>query len=332
MLDQVIVNAEMWAAKTRSRMAEAVWGVSGERALPPSDVAEVVDHMLSAAGKGLRPRLVVSSGLLGGAPLPRLIDAAAATEMIHLASLVHDDIIDRAPLRRGVASVRSRWDDAVAVLAGDLLYARAFEILADLQTPDLMRYVTQAIATMCEGEIEQRLGRFDGRLTEVRYIEQVRKKTGALLGGACIVGGRLANMSRSELSRLQNFGEALGIAFQIADDLLDWQASEREAGKPVGADLRQGVVTLPVLRLLATDDSAWLLEKLDACRHQGHKLCDDDVVQIGSLLAFRGCLAQAEGAAREWAERAGTYLAGLGESDELAYLRSLAGAAVGRRS
>lgn len=209
-------------------------------------VSDVADHLLEASGKRLRPALVLLAGQFGPAPGPQLAEVAAAVELIHMASLVHDDIIDRATLRRGLVALHRRFGPEVAVLAGDFLYARAFQIFAAVGDPRIVRGAADVVGVMCAGEIRQHLDQ--GRLaTEGEYLARIEAKTAHFLAESCRLGAFAAMVDEEAAAALAAFGRDVGMAFQIVDDLLDWTAEPERLGKAVGEDIREGVYTLAVI-------------------------------------------------------------------------------------
>jgi heptaprenyl diphosphate synthase len=226
------------------------------RAVEASDiplVSEAAGHLLIAGGKRFRPLLVLLGGHFGDPADPRLVPGAVAIELTHLATLYHDDVIDEAQTRRGIASVNARWDNTVAILTGDFLFARASEISSDLGT-EVSRLLALTIARVCEGQIRevQSAGRLDA--DEGAYLEVIRRKTAALIAASCRLGGMLSGADAGVLERLDRFGQALGMAFQLSDDIMDLVADRATLGKEPGADLHEGVYTLPII--FALRDSA----------------------------------------------------------------------------
>jgi heptaprenyl diphosphate synthase len=193
--------------------------------------------------------LVLLAGHFGDPDDPRLIPGAVAIELTHLATLYHDDVIDEARSRRGIASVNARWDNTVAILTGDFLFARASEISSDLGT-EVTRLLATTIARVCEGQIREVEGA--GRLDtdEGFYLDVIHRKTAALIATACRLGGMLSGAESEVIDRLEGFGRALGMAFQISDDIMDLVADRTTLGKEPGADLHEGVYTLPVIYAL----------------------------------------------------------------------------------
>ncbi|HCO02154.1 MAG TPA: geranylgeranyl pyrophosphate synthase [Actinobacteria bacterium] len=212
-------------------------------------VTEAASYLVAAGGKRFRPLLVLLSGAFDGTFDDRLVLGSAAIELTHVATLYHDDVIDEAERRHGIPSVNVRWDNTVAILAGDFLFARASEISAGLGT-DVSKLLARTIATLCEGQIREveTGGRLD-QTVEV-YMEIIRRKTAALVATSCRLGGLLSPATPETTDRLEAFGMALGMAFQLSDDIMDIISTEEELRKQPGQDLKEGVFTLPVLYAL----------------------------------------------------------------------------------
>jgi len=214
-------------------------------------VVKICRNLLAAGGKRLRPLLACLSGKIFGIKGNDLINCATALELIHMASLIHDDIIDEAETRRGRPSVNSIWGNQIAVLTGDFLFAKAFGLLSPSHLSSVLTVITDAIDGMCQGEIEQAIAKKDLQQTIQQYLNRIKKKTGKLIIASCSIGPLLAGNASSELFSLQNYGLNLGYAFQIIDDLFDLKGDSELIGKPTNIDLDQGYLTLPVLQLLA---------------------------------------------------------------------------------
>jgi geranylgeranyl pyrophosphate synthase len=212
-------------------------------------LTEAASHLIEAGGKRFRPMLVLLSGYFGDPTDPRLVPGAVAIELTHLATLYHDDVIDEAEFRRGRASANSRWDNTVAILTGDYLFARASEISADLGT-DVSKLLARTIATVCDGQIREvgMAGRLDQTVDS--YMEAIDRKTAALIATSCRLGGMVSDASEDHVDVLERFGQALGIGFQLSDDIMDVISTERVLGKEPGVDIKEGVYTLPVLQAL----------------------------------------------------------------------------------
>jgi heptaprenyl diphosphate synthase len=212
-------------------------------------VAEAAGHLLAAGGKRFRPLLVMLGGNFCDPDDPRLVQVGVAVELVHLATLYHDDVIDEARTRRGTSSANARWDNTIAILTGDFLFARASEICSGLG-PEVSRLLAATIATVCEGQIRevQIAGRVD--VDEADYVEVIRRKTASLIATSSRLGGLLAGAPQATVDGLERFGHALGVAFQFSDDIMDVSADASVLGKEPGADLREGVFTLPVIYAL----------------------------------------------------------------------------------
>ena len=224
-------------------------------------LAATSTYLLSAGGKRFRPMLVLLSGYLGDPSDPRLIPGSVAIELTHLATLYHDDVIDEADDRRGVPSANARWDNTVAILTGDYLFARASEISADLGT-DISRLLARTIAVLCDGQIREVDASGKLEQTEEAYLEIIRRKTAVLIATSCRLGGMLSDAADEHLETLEAFGESLGMAFQLSDDIMDVTASQLELGKEPGTDMKEGVYTLPVLHALNESPSREELQRL----------------------------------------------------------------------
>jgi heptaprenyl diphosphate synthase len=212
-------------------------------------LAATSNYLLTAGGKRFRPMLVLLSGYFGDPTDHRLTTASVSIELVHLATLYHDDVIDEADSRRGIPSVNARWDNTVAILTGDYLFARASEIAADLG-PDVCRLLARTIAVLCDGQIREVDASGKADQTEASYVEVIRRKTGSLIATSCRMGGMMSDSSEEHVEILEAFGESLGLAFQLSDDIMDLTSSQLELGKEPGVDIKEGVYTLPVLHAL----------------------------------------------------------------------------------
>jgi octaprenyl-diphosphate synthase len=210
-------------------------------------VRDMTDHVARFHGKQLRGALVLLTGEATGNTTDEHAAVAAIVEMIHLATLVHDDILDGAQVRRRVACVNQRWDNQVAVLLGDFLYARAFALSTQLSSRLCSRLLAETTRTLCVGEIEQSTRRYDFEMSPAVYEEMAAAKTASLYAAACELGARYPGGNEELGRRMAEAGKKLGLAFQIVDDCLDLTAREEELGKTVGTDVEDGKVTLPVL-------------------------------------------------------------------------------------
>jgi all-trans-nonaprenyl-diphosphate synthase len=222
------------------------------------------EHLFEGKGKSLRPAIVllVSRATMSAQDItPRHRRLAEITEMIHTASLVHDDVIDMAELRRGIPTVNSNFGNRIAVLAGDFLFAQSSWYLANLDNLEVVKLLSKVITDFAEGEIRQSLTAFDSSLTLEDYLEKSFYKTASLIAGSSKAAGVLSGVNSSQAENLFNFGKHFGIAFQIVDDILDFTSSTETLGKPAGSDLKQGNLTAPVL--FALEEHPHLIELVD---------------------------------------------------------------------
>lgn len=210
---------------------------------------EVTGYILNQGGKRIRPLLVLLCSGIYGAELEARIDVAVAAELIHAASLLHDDVVDNSSLRRGLASANARWGNPTAVLAGDFLFARAYSLLSSY--PGILSRMTEAIATMCLGELNQLYTHFDPNTSPEDYVARIIAKTASLLAASCECGAAISAMPSDERKAIGKFALHLGIAYQVLDDIADYVLDAADSGKPKGSDIKNGIVTLPLMYLLA---------------------------------------------------------------------------------
>ncbi|GAA4659854.1 polyprenyl synthetase family protein [Streptomyces chumphonensis] len=218
-----------------------------------SDVPLVTDaaqHLVRAGGKRFRPLLTLLAAQFGDPHAPGVVPSAVVVELTHLATLYHDDVMDEADVRRGVPSANANWDNSVAVLTGDFLFARASHVLADLG-PEAVRIQAEAFERLVTGQILETAGPRPEQDPIDHYLDVLAGKTGSLIAVSARFGGLMSGADERTVSVLTQFGERVGIAFQLADDVLDIASDGHESGKTPGTDLREGVATLPVLHLRA---------------------------------------------------------------------------------
>ena len=274
-------------------------------------IPEVTAHLTEAGGKRLRPMLTLAAADLCGYAGAHDVRLAATVEFIHTATLLHDDVVDESANRRGRATANLLWDNKSSVLVGDYLFARAFQLMVETESLRVLDILSDAAATIAEGEVLQLSTARDLATTEALYMQVVRGKTAALFSAATQVGGVIAGVPERQVQALFDYGDALGIAFQIVDDLLDYQGDVRATGKNVGDDFRERKLTLPVIRAVAqadeTERAFWkrTIEKGDQR--------DGDLEQALDILHARGAL----DATRDTAvERIGAGRAALGALPE----------------
>ncbi|MET7763169.1 polyprenyl synthetase family protein [Streptomyces sp. NPDC005336] len=237
-------------------------------------ITEAAQHLVRAGGKRFRPLLVLLAAQFGDPYAPGVVPSAVVVELTHLATLYHDDVMDEADVRRGVSSANARWGNSVAVLTGDFLFARASHILADLG-PEAVRIQAEAFERLVTGQILETAGPRGGRDPIEHYLDVLAGKTGSLIAVSGRFGAMMSGADESVVNILTQYGERLGMAFQLADDLLDIASDSHESGKTPGTDLREGVATLPVLYLRAQAESSGSAEDRELCELLDGDLTDD---------------------------------------------------------
>lgn len=215
-----------------------------------SQLTETSLHLLKAGGKRLRPIFVLMGGKFGTYDIDKLKFIAVPLELIHSASLVHDDVIDDADMRRGKPTVKSKWDNRIAMYTGDYIYGKALTLTTNLDNPEIHRILSKAMVEMSIGEMEQIRDFFNCKQGVRRYLLRIRRKTSMLIAVSCQLGAMAAGAPKVVSNNMYRFGYNVGMAFQIQDDLLDLCGTESKIGKPPGSDMRQGNITLPVIYAL----------------------------------------------------------------------------------
>jgi heptaprenyl diphosphate synthase len=288
-------------------------------------VTEAAQHIIAAGGKRFRPLLVVLASQFGAGPAPEqdVVRAALVVELTHVGSLYHDDVMDEAALRRGSPSANARWDNTVAILVGDLLFARASDTVAELG-PEFVRLQARTFSRLVHGQIAETVGpRGEDPLDH--YLQVVADKTGSLIATSALFGAKIAGADADTQAALAAFGEEIGVVFQLSDDIID--ITSDETGKTPGTDLREGIPTLPTLLARRSRDErdARLLELLDSDLHD-----DDALRETLALLRAHASVNEARAVVRERAERARTHLQGLPEVPARAALEALCDTVVTR--
>jgi heptaprenyl diphosphate synthase len=215
-------------------------------------VNEAATHLVKAGGKRFRPLFTLLSAAVSGEVTDEVITAAAAVELVHLATLYHDDVMDEATMRRGEASVNARWDNTIAILTGDFLFAHASGLVARLGS-DAARIIAETMGELVTGQMRETVGPLEGDDPVVHYLAVIGQKTGSLIATAGRYGGTFSGAPPEHVGALCRFGELIGTAFQISDDIIDIASPADESGKTPGTDLREGVLTLPMLYALSTE-------------------------------------------------------------------------------
>ncbi|SER44422.1 heptaprenyl diphosphate synthase component II [Salipaludibacillus aurantiacus] len=214
---------------------------------------EASSHLLKAGGKRIRPVFVLLAAQFGNYDLNTIKHVAVPLELIHMGSLVHDDVIDDAELRRGKKTIKSKWDNRVAMYTGDYIFAKAIELATYSDNPELHHILADAMVEMCIGEVEQIRDQFNWQQNFRIYLRRIRRKTALLISVSCQLGALVAGAAPEVQRQLKRYGYYVGMAFQITDDILDFVGTEKELGKPAGSDLAQGNVTLPALYAMERD-------------------------------------------------------------------------------
>jgi octaprenyl-diphosphate synthase len=213
-------------------------------------IRKVGEYVLSSGGKRIRPLLLLLAARLCGYEGDKAVPLASVIEFIHTATLLHDDVVDSATLRRGIASANTLWGNEASVLVGDFLFSKSFSLMVNAGSLDILRVIASATTIIAEGEVMQLLCTGEIDLSEERYIDVVRAKTAILMAAACEAGAILGAASSEQQKALADFGMSLGTAFQLMDDTLDYTATEEEFGKSIGHDLEEGKITLPLIHTL----------------------------------------------------------------------------------
>jgi len=291
------------------------------------DLKAALDHLISSGGKRVRPALTLLTGRMLGANHHDLVTLAAAIELLHTATLVHDDLIDSSLLRRGIPTLNSRWSPGSTVLTGDFIFARAAELAADTNSIPVMKLFAHTLTTIVNGEITQH---FNTRclVDRKQYYERIYAKTASLFETSTACPALISPIPQSCVEGIRRFGYEIGMAFQIVDDILDFTADPAALGKPVGSDLRQGLITLPALIYMEThpeDEDAAMLK--DGRFDLGETRLTHLVEQIRQSSAVESAHAEA----RDYVERGLSSLRGYPASQERSCLEELAQYIVERR-
>ncbi|HEX7743716.1 MAG TPA: polyprenyl synthetase family protein [Micromonosporaceae bacterium] len=273
-------------------------------------VSEAARHLVDAGGKRFRPLLVALAAHFGQPEAAQVVQAAAVMELTHLATLYHDDVMDEADVRRGAPSANSRWTNSVAILVGDYLFARAAEIAARLG-PEAVRLQAETFVRLVHGQIAETAGPRGGEDPVDHYLHVIAEKTGSLIATSARFGGLFGGASATYTQALAEYGETVGVAFQLSDDLLDIASESAQSGKTPGTDLREGVPTLPVLYALASDDADPAAQRLREILAAGPVTDDALHAEALGLLRESPALKRARETVRSYTEDARARLAPL---------------------
>jgi heptaprenyl diphosphate synthase len=285
-------------------------------------VSAAARHLVDAGGKRFRPLLVALAAHFGDPSAPEVVKAAVVVELTHLATLYHDDVMDEALVRRGAPSVNSRWGNVVAILTGDYLFSRAASVAAELG-PEAVRIQAETFARLVHGQIAETSGPLDGEEKLGHYLRVIEQKTGSLIATSARFGGMFARVTPEQVNALAEYGETMGIAFQLSDDLLDIASESEQSGKTPGTDLREGVPTLPVLYALASVDGDRASVRLREILATGAITDDALHAEALGLLRESAAFKQARETVRSYADRARSSLAVLPDQPARRALESL---------
>ena len=261
----------------------------------------ILNFLSGEQGKKLRPALVLFSAKAGGRMSCDIVRLATAVELLHTATLIHDDVLDEAMIRRKKVSLNFRWGNEVSVVMGDYLYAKAFIILAELEERKVSKALTETARVICMGELAQLERRYDFALSEASYVTMIERKTASLMASACELGAFLGGAGEDEVARLSRYGLKFGIGFQIIDDCLDLVGDEKKMGKSLGTDIRKGKPTLPLI---------YLLEKISRAEKEKlkeivlHSQDGEAIGEIRRLIERYGTLERSMGRAHEYLQSA----------------------------
>lgn len=287
-------------------------------------------HLVNAGGKRLRPMLTLLVAQLGDGARPEVLDAGVVVELTHLATLYHDDVMDSAPTRRGAPAAHEVWGNSVAILTGDLLFARASRVVAGLG-PQAVRIQAETFERLCLGQLHETVGPAEGEDPVQHYLQVLADKTGSLIATSARFGAMFAGCEPTTVQQVTNYGELAGVAFQLADDVIDIRSDAGTTGKTPGTDLREGVATMPVLLLrerVAQGGSSADRELLAAI--DGDLISDEALAEVVAVLREHPVLDETSARARDWSEQAIGSIGNLPEGDVKSALISFAEALVAR--
>ena len=269
-------------------------------------IRKVGEYVLSSGGKRVRPALLLLAARLCGYTADKAVPLASVVEFIHTATLLHDDVVDSATLRRGLASANTLWGNEASVLVGDFLFSKSFSLMVGVGSLDILRVLSDATTVIAEGEVMQLLCTGEIDLSEEQYIKVIRSKTAILMSAACESGAILGAVPQDKQQALADFGMDLGIAFQLMDDILDYVATEEEFGKSIGHDLEEGKITLPLictLRHCSDSERAVITAVVEQ-----DEMSLDDFRAVSGLVKKHGGIEYTVEAARNYINRCKSHL------------------------
>jgi len=282
-------------------------------------IKKAIDDLVLSGGKRIRPLLVIAIARMGEYSEEKIIPIAASIEIMHMATLIHDDIIDDSKMRRGQKSVQSKYGKETAVFTGDFLFSQAFNLIADIISKENLKLIAKGVKAICEGEIEQFDNRYNLDLSIKKYLKRIYRKTALLFAISCESGASQAGLPKEMIRAMRHFGLEIGTAFQIVDDILDYEGVERVVGKPLGSDLLNGIYTLPLIYALKTDRKKvikGILRKRDLSRR--------DVNRIIKEVKLSGGIDYAKELALKYVKKAVKYLEVIPDCEQKSLMMDIA--------
>lgn len=283
------------------------------------DLGAALDHLLSSGGKRVRPAVALLTGGMLGGNQERLLTLAAAIELLHTATLVHDDLIDGALLRRGIATLNSQWSPAATVLTGDFIFSRAAKLAAETDSVEVMHLFAETLTTIVNGEITQ-LFSSRGLASRENYLQRIHAKTASMFELATAAAALLSPVEACVVEKIRSYGYEIGMAFQIVDDVLDFTGEQTTVGKPVASDLRQGLFTLPALYFLESNPQDSDIQSVLQGNHYNDTMMD----QLVDAIRKSGAIEQSMDEARRFVDRGLAVLQDMPDCPERAALINLA--------
>ena len=286
-----------------------------------------LDYLLGSGGKRLRPALVLLSSKFYPTDAEKVVSLAAAVETLHTATLIHDDLIDNSFLRRGNPTLNTLWNRAATVLTGDYLFARAAAFAAETESVRVVSIFAQTLMSICNGELNQIFGSDEGQLTREYYYQRIYSKTASLFAASTEAGSLLSGAPELEAQALRDYGHNLGMAFQIVDDVLDFAGNEGDLGKPIGSDLRQGIITLPTIYFLEAHSGDEIVTRVLSSRAEG----DDEVQAAVEVIKESGAIESSMTEAQRFVAKSRDALSALPHNEYRQAMLDLADFVVERR-
>lgn len=321
---QVIENLRPDLERVETRLREAA-------AIDFPVLGDIVDTLIDAGGKRLRPVTLLLSAKPFNYDIDKLVSAAAGIELLHTASLVHDDTIDQAQLRRGQPTLNSMFDTGTVIMLGDYLFARSAMLAAETMNPRVVAVFASTLGHICDGQLHEILTAHNTEQTREDYERRIFGKTASLFAGAAEMGAILSGANDTEIEAMRSFGSDVGMAFQIVDDVLDLRGSTEEIGKPAGLDLRQGTITLPTMIFMAQADGS---ATATAVRRivDGDSVTDEELSIVTRSIRESGALEEAIDTARIFVESAKQRLDFIEDQDVVEQLHAIADSSLARTS